>query len=103
MRQRILWGCAAAAATTAGACWYQQGLRDAAGLDHKHASAAEFLVPKAFSESAPVTRIDYLDKVPSRAEQLNKLAKGSEHSPFDVLVIGGGATGTGCALDAVTR
>lgn len=43
------------------------------------------------------------DRVPSREEQLASLAKGTAKNPFDVLVIGGGATGTGCALDAVTR
>jgi len=37
--------------------------------------------------------------LPTRAEQLSSLA--SEH--FDVLVIGGGATGSGCALDAASR
>ena len=42
-------------------------------------------------------------QVPSRAQQLRRLASGTAAEPFDVLVIGGGATGTGCALDAVTR
>jgi glycerol-3-phosphate dehydrogenase len=35
----------------------------------------------------------------TRSEQLQSLRK--EH--FDVFVIGGGATGAGCALDAATR
>lgn len=39
--------------------------------------------------------------LPSRAEQLAKLK--SPNKVFDVLVIGGGATGTGVALDATTR
>ncbi|KFM25847.1 Glycerol-3-phosphate dehydrogenase SDP6, mitochondrial [Auxenochlorella protothecoides] len=43
------------------------------------------------------------DRVPSREERLASLAKGTAENPFDVLIIGGGATGTGCALDAVTR
>jgi len=38
--------------------------------------------------------------LPSRAEQVKTLQSGEE---FDVLIIGGGATGAGCALDAVTR
>ena len=42
-------------------------------------------------------------QVPSRAEQLSKLQQGTLQNPFDVLVIGGGATGTGCAVDATTR
>ncbi|CAL8097050.1 unnamed protein product [Orchesella dallaii] len=37
--------------------------------------------------------------LPTRAEQLTTL----ETEQFDVLVIGGGATGSGCALDATTR
>lgn len=42
--------------------------------------------------------------IPSRAEQLRRLnANGSAESPYDVLVIGGGATGAGIAFDAVTR
>lgn len=38
--------------------------------------------------------------LPTREDLLSKLSKTDE---FDVLVIGGGATGTGCALDASTR
>jgi heterodisulfide reductase subunit A-like polyferredoxin len=37
--------------------------------------------------------------LPTRAEQLKSLRE----EQFDVFVIGGGATGTGCALDAATR
>jgi len=43
--------------------------------------------------SRPKTRL------PSRSEQLDSL----KNQEFDVLVIGGGATGSGCALDAATR
>ncbi|KAI1178164.1 FAD dependent oxidoreductase-domain-containing protein [Nemania sp. FL0916] len=43
-------------------------------------------------------------KVKSRSEQLAELQKGrSQEDEYDVLVIGGGATGAGVALDAVTR
>lgn len=38
--------------------------------------------------------------LPSRTEQVKALQSGEE---FDVLIIGGGATGAGCALDSVTR
>ena len=38
--------------------------------------------------------------LPSRADQLKKLSEGKE---YDVLVIGGGATGCGVALDSITR
>ncbi|XP_066179320.1 glycerol-3-phosphate dehydrogenase, mitochondrial [Sylvia atricapilla] len=47
-------------------------------------------------EGVPVRR----DHLPSREQQLLALQSGGE---FDVLVIGGGATGCGCALDAATR
>ena len=45
--------------------------------------------------SEPVNR-----EPPSREAQLLSLQNTAE---FDILVIGGGATGCGCALDAVTR
>ncbi|CAH0405102.1 unnamed protein product [Chilo suppressalis] len=38
--------------------------------------------------------------LPSRAEQVANLQAGHQ---YDVLIIGGGATGAGCALDATTR
>ena len=102
MRHRILF--AGAAAAGAGALWFQPDVPDNLGFAYMSGSAAaRFVIPEVHSESAPLTRVDYLDKVPSRAEQLHKLADGSERNPFDVLIIGGGATGTGCALDAVTR
>lgn len=102
MRQRILLSSAAAAGAFAACSTYEPV--DGSGARYSFAnSAANLLLPEALSESAPLTRIDYLSKVPTRAEQLRKLTDGSERSPFDVLVIGGGATGTGCALDAVTR
>lgn len=48
-------------------------------------------------------RAKFADHVPPRSEQLRRLSAASAANPFDVLIIGGGATGTGCALDAVTR
>lgn len=41
--------------------------------------------------------------VPSREAQQSALMAAGKGSPLDVLVIGGGATGSGAALDAVTR
>lgn len=41
--------------------------------------------------------------VPSRASHLSALLGTSPSSPLDLLIIGGGATGCGCALDAATR
>lgn len=39
-------------------------------------------------------------KLPPRSEQIQVLQSGEE---YDVLVIGGGATGAGVALDSITR
>lgn len=39
-------------------------------------------------------------QLPMRPEQIKTLQSGEE---YDVLIIGGGATGAGCALDAITR
>ncbi|MCO5589340.1 hypothetical protein L7F22_043306 [Adiantum nelumboides] len=41
--------------------------------------------------------------MPSRASQLGALIGTSPSSPLDLLIIGGGATGCGCALDGATR
>ena len=53
------------------------------------------------SDSINVVRADLSIKgVPSREHQVKALSSGNE---FDVLVIGGGATGCGVALDGATR
>lgn len=39
-------------------------------------------------------------QLPPRTEQVKTLQSGEE---YDVLIIGGGATGAGCALDSITR
>jgi alkyl hydroperoxide reductase subunit AhpF len=41
--------------------------------------------------------------VPSRQQQVAALSTSRPNQPFDLLVIGGGATGTGIAVDAATR
>jgi len=41
--------------------------------------------------------------LPSRQVQQSSLLGSTSANPLDILVIGGGATGTGVALDAVTR
>jgi len=41
--------------------------------------------------------------IPSRHEQVRRLRSSDPSKPFDVLIIGGGATGAGAALDAATR
>ncbi|CAG8454782.1 17699_t:CDS:2 [Funneliformis caledonium] len=40
---------------------------------------------------------------PSRGDLLNMLKGHKDEPPFDILIIGGGATGSGAALDAATR
>jgi hypothetical protein len=46
-------------------------------------------------------------EVPPRQQQITRLAASKpykqQQNPFDVLIIGGGATGSGIALDAATR
>lgn len=51
--------------------------------------------PKAVSKC----KLKPLDKLPSRKDHLKAVQK----EDFDVLVIGGGITGAGCALDAISR
>ncbi|MFT7808588.1 glycerol-3-phosphate dehydrogenase, mitochondrial isoform X1 [Arapaima gigas] len=51
-------------------------------------------------EAAEQVQMTFEDELPSRQVQLAALRSTEE---FDVLIIGGGATGSGCALDAVTR
>jgi hypothetical protein len=41
--------------------------------------------------------------IPLRASMVRQLHTATRDNPLDILVIGGGATGTGTALDAVTR
>ena len=43
------------------------------------------------------------EPLPSRESRVDHLLTGTKDNPFDVFIIGGGATGTGCAVDAVTR
>ena len=40
---------------------------------------------------------------PPRAELIKALSTSTPNTPFDLLIIGGGATGVGCALDAASR
>lgn len=51
-------------------------------------------------EAEAELKVIYADELPSRQAQLAALKNTEE---FDVLVVGGGATGAGCALDSVTR
>ncbi|KAF5836629.1 mitochondrial glycerol-3-phosphate dehydrogenase [Dunaliella salina] len=57
----------------------------------------------ASADAANTGRELSVDNVPSRTEQYQRLMASKMENPFDVLVIGGGATGAGCAFDAQTR
>ncbi|NXM53793.1 GPDM protein, partial [Illadopsis cleaveri] len=68
------------------------GLSQFSQYRNKHGA----LVQVEAEEGAPVRR----EHLPTREQQILALQSSGE---FDVLVIGGGATGCGCALDAATR
>lgn len=57
----------------------------------------------ASADAANTGRELSVDNVPSRTEQYQRLMASKMENPFDVLVIGGGATGAGCTFDAQTR
>ncbi|KAG8267406.1 glycerol-3-phosphate dehydrogenase [Homalodisca vitripennis] len=50
--------------------------------------------------ATPMKKLRAKRPLPPRDEQIKSLQSGQE---FDVLIIGGGATGAGCALDCITR
>ena len=86
--RRLLYGAGAFGLGTAGLVAYQ---------NWSAVSAPDGLAPRAPQVFNPTA------EVPLRATQLATLRHGTRENPFDVLIIGGGATGTGCAVDAVSR
>ena len=54
-------------------------------------------------EAAEKLKLQLAQPLPSRQQQWQRLCDGTRSSPFDLFIIGGGATGTGCAVDAATR
>lgn len=56
--------------------------------------------PEGAQTAAP---LDVSAALPGRSAQLAHLRQADATKPFDVLIIGGGATGTGCAVDALSR
>jgi len=54
----------------------------------------------ADTQSVPPSK---LGPVPKRDEQLYRLRKFTRDNPCDILIVGGGATGAGSAVDAATR
>lgn len=61
------------------------------------------LRPKTYpgDNPKPITKPPIFPTLPSRKQQLDNLRNAKE--PYDVLIIGGGATGSGIALDAASR
>jgi hypothetical protein len=58
----------------------------------------------SFTSSGDGERFSLANRiVPTRAQQLSRLRQFTKESPCDVLIIGGGATGAGSALDAAAR
>lgn len=55
---------------------------------------------EALDKTERLAGIDW--RPPTRAALINRLVN-AEEPPFDLLIIGGGATGTGTALDAASR
>jgi hypothetical protein len=86
--RRLLYGAGAFGLGTAGVVAYRNWSAD---------SVPDGLAPRAPQVFNPTA------EVPPRATQLATLRHGTRENPFDVLIIGGGATGTGCAVDAVSR
>ena len=52
------------------------------------------------SETARGGVYNYHQRLPTREEMVSKLSSGEE---FDMIIVGGGATGAGAALDAASR
>lgn len=67
------------------------------------AAAALAQTHESLAFDQPAKRWGFAERLPSRQEQLQRLSRATAEQPYDLLVIGGGATGTGCALDGVTR
>lgn len=68
-----------------------------------HASSNNHGGPNGQLESLRRKIADPTAVVPSRGEQKKHLIGAERSNPLDILVVGGGATGCGVALDAVTR
>lgn len=67
-------------------------------LEYRKKQSGLARLARVAAEAEP--NIPFAKELPSRQAQLSALRSTEE---FDVLIVGGGATGAGCALDAVTR
>lgn len=52
------------------------------------------------AEKPRLPDVSSFKRLPNRAEILNNMKSGEE---YDLVIVGGGATGTGCAVDAASR
>lgn len=67
-------------------------------------SIGYFNLPTNISPSVAVfAENEALVKRKTRIEMISRLKGSTPNSEFDLLVVGGGATGVGCALDAASR
>lgn len=53
-----------------------------------------------YAEHPRMPDISTFKTLPTRAEMIQRMKSGDE---YDLVIVGGGATGTGCAVDAATR
>lgn len=84
------------------AAWRRRPLRPGPPSAGRLALAAP-AGPVASRGLMPLRPLAPQERVPTREEQLTRLRAATRDAPYDVIIIGGGATGAGCAVDAATR
>ncbi|KAM5344220.1 hypothetical protein ACJ41O_012757 [Fusarium nematophilum] len=98
LKRPLLLACAATTATVAAGSIVYTSRKDSNPVDKPFAplrrDTSGRIVPPAFP--TPKTRAEHLT-------DLRRSGKPDSSTEYDLLIIGGGATGTGIALDAVTR
>lgn len=92
------WALPASAGLLGGAIFYSYRPRDIPGFEPP-------AVPHPIYGADGTFKLPRFPRVKSREEQIARLARSSEakDDEYDILIIGGGATGAGVALDAATR
>ena len=66
-------------------------------------SLAYYSLPDQFNSTKAIFTDHEATRKTSRSEMISRLKGSAPNSEFDLLVVGGGATGVGCALDAASR
>lgn len=105
-RTQKLWACAAATAVTTGTTVYIY--HDKLRRHHHHPLLLpprdKIVYAEAATQPRPTaTTLLPTDKPLWKAPSREQLIQQSKEKEFDLLVVGGGATGTGTAVDAATR